>query len=425
MTELTEKMNWMLFEIHEKRWISLSLDDPKIIFDAKAKLAAYGLIERQSKLSWKLTKDGYDAVELGGYDEWRIAKDLENESKLPNSKESKSSIMKIFISHSSKNANYGNALVELLAGIGIKSDQIIFTSNIAYGIPIGQNIFNWLKNRINEKPYVIYLLSQEYYSSIACLNEMGAAWMDENKHTMIFTPNFKLDSHEFQSGSLDPREIGFYIDNEERLTAFIESLKTSFDIALNLVLVNQKVKDFLKRIETIKKEAVSTTVAAPMFKTQEQNVVTTKEVKKPIQNQNIRSSSKPTNRDSSRLFTDLRNGKLKNEEILLIHYIIDTGRFKLGTGWQEPKEIENIEAWEDVHGLDNILTKNYPKALKRFEMRALTEVSELTSSGNPKELALLENVREELLDLPDEIQESILKVVENIRAKDEDDSLPF
>ena len=425
MTELTEKMNWMLFEIHEKRWISLSLDDPKIIFDAKAKLAAYGLIERQSKLSWKLTKDGYDAVELGGYDEWRIAKDLENESKLPNSKESKSSIMKIFISHSSKNANYGNALVELLAGIGIKSDQIIFTSNIAYGIPIGQNIFNWLKNRINEKPYVIYLLSQEYYSSIACLNEMGAAWMDENKHTMIFTPNFKLDSHEFQSGSLDPREIGFYIDNEERLTAFIESLKTSFDIALNLVLVNQKVKDFLKRIETIKKEAVSTTVAAPMFKTQEQNVVTTKEVKKPIQNQNIRSSSKPTNRDSSRLFTDLRNGKLKNEEILLIHYIIDTGRFKLGTGWQEPKEIENIEAWEDVHGLDNILSKNYPKALKRFEMRALTEVSELTSSGNPKELALLENVREELLDLPDVIQESILKVVENIRAKDEDDSLPF
>ena len=209
------------------------------------------------------------------------------------------------------------------------------------------------------------------------------------------------------------------------MTAFIESLKTSFDIALNLVLVNQKVKDFLKRIETIKKEAVSTTVAAPMFKTQEQNVVTTKEVKKPIQNQNIRSSSKPTNRDSSRLFTDLRNGKLKNEEILLIHYIIDTGRFKLGTGWQEPKEIENIEAWEDVHGLDNILSKNYPKALKRFEMRALTEVSELTSSGNPKELALLENVREELLDLPDEIQESILKVVENIRAKDEDDSLPF
>ena len=416
MTELTEKMNWMLFEIHKKRWISLSLDDPEIIFDAKAKLAAYALIERQSKSSWKLTKDGYEAVELGGFDEWQRAKDLESKTKLPNTKASKSTIMKIFISHSSKNANYGNALVELLTGIGIKSEQIIFTSNTAYGIPIGQNIFNWLKDRINENPHVIYLLSQEYYSSIACSNEMGAAWVVENQHTMIFTPNFELDSYEFQNGALDPREIGFYIDNEERLTAFIESLKAPFLIAPNLVLVNQKVKGFLKQIETIKKETADIPV---------KNVITTKEVKKPIQNPNIQTSSKPIIKGSSRLFTDLRNDKLKNEEILLVHYIIDTGRFKLATGWQEPNEIENIQAWEDVNELDNILSKNYSKALKRFEMRALTKVSELTSNGNPKELALLDNVREELLDLPDDIQELILKVIENNPAKEEDDSLPF
>ncbi len=420
MTELTEKMNWMLFEIHKKRWISLSKDDPEITFDAKAKLAAFGLIERQNKLSWKLTKDGYQAVEHGGYNEWRKANGLDNETNLEKSKSRKNSIMKIFISHSSKNADYGNALVELLTGIGVKSEQIIFTSNTAYGIPIGQNIFNWLKNRINEKPHVIYLLSKEYYSSIACLNEMGAAWVIENEHTMIFTPNFELDSYEFQNGVLDPREIGFYIDNEERLTAFIESLKTPFLISPNLVLVNQKVKGFLKHIETIKKETASIPV-----KTQKQNIVITKEVIKPIQNRNIQSSTNPINNGSSRLFNDFRNGKLINEEILLIHYIIDTGRFKLGTGWQEPNEIENIEAWEDINGLDNTLSKNYSKALKRFEMRALTEVSDLTSGGNPKELALLDNVRKELLDLPDDIQESILKIVENSPAKEEDDSLPF
>jgi|GEM_PF-5569670 len=51
--------------------------------------------------------------------------------------------MKIFISHASINKDYGTALVELLKGIGI--DDIIFTSNVAYGIPIGENIFNWLK----------------------------------------------------------------------------------------------------------------------------------------------------------------------------------------------------------------------------------------------------------------------------------------
>lgn len=33
--------------------------------------------------------------------------------------------MKIFISHSSANKDYGNALVELLRGIGITEDEIV------------------------------------------------------------------------------------------------------------------------------------------------------------------------------------------------------------------------------------------------------------------------------------------------------------
>ena len=37
--------------------------------------------------------------------------------------------MKIFISHSSKNKDYGNALVELLRGVGLKEDEVVFTSN--------------------------------------------------------------------------------------------------------------------------------------------------------------------------------------------------------------------------------------------------------------------------------------------------------
>ncbi len=89
--------------------------------------------------------------------------------------------MKIFISHSSRNKFYGEKLVDLLKSVGVKENEIIFTSNAAYGIPVGQNIFNWLKSQITEKPFVIYLLSEEYYQSIACLNEMGAAWIIENK----------------------------------------------------------------------------------------------------------------------------------------------------------------------------------------------------------------------------------------------------
>ena len=157
--------------------------------------------------------------------------------------------MKIFISHSSKNKNYGNEFVNLLTGVGANGEDIIFTSNDAYGIPIGENIFQWLKNRIAEKPHVIYLLSPEYYKSVACLNEMGAAWVIENKHTMIFTLDFQLDSYEFQNGAIDPREIGFYIDNQSKLIAFIESLRNDFNITTNQVLINQKISIFLENIK--------------------------------------------------------------------------------------------------------------------------------------------------------------------------------
>ncbi len=313
--------------------------------------------------------------------------------------------MKIFISHSSKNSNYGNALVDLLIGVGVKSDQIIFTSNDAYGIPIGQNIFTWLKNKINEKPYVIYLLSSDYYDSVACLNEMGAAWVVENEHTMIFTPDFELDSYEFRNGAIDPREIGFRINNHNKLVEFIESFKREFDISKKAVLINQKILEFLKRIEeySSKKKVhskVEIKATQSEEKIKEQKIIKNKEII-------------PTEKTSSRLLTDLRNDKLKDEEIILIHYILDTSRYQLGTGWQENNEIENIKAWEDINEINSTLSSNYDRALRRFKMRGLTNVSDHTSHGNPKEVSITQKVQLELLDIPDDLLEKISNVINN------------
>lgn len=159
--------------------------------------------------------------------------------------------MKIFISHSSQDVEYGDLLVNFLTGIGVRPDDIIFTSNIGYGIPIGRNIFDWLKSQIQQKPYVIYLLSPRYYSSIACLNEMGAAWGVENNHAAIFTPDFNLECEEFQKGALDPREMGFYLNNKEGLLSFVDLLKKDFKISDNSVLVNQKIASLLHDIRYI------------------------------------------------------------------------------------------------------------------------------------------------------------------------------
>ncbi len=318
--------------------------------------------------------------------------------------------MKIFISHSSQNKNYGNELVDLLTGIGVKDDEIIFTSNDAYGIPIGQNIFYWLKSRISEKPHVLYLLSPEYYRSVACLNEMGAAWVVENKHTMIFTPEFNLSSPEFLNGAINPREIGFYIDNHDKLIAFVESLRIDFVISLNQVLISQKIRLFLENIKTFNPIVVSSPELSPVvsnnvsFKDQELATHEQKIQVKPIVNRTEMNSAK------SRLLMDLESNKLKDEDVLLIHYIIETGRFKLGTGWRSSQEIENIKVWEEVQELNHSLSTNYDNALRRFEMKNVTEVSETTSYGNPREISIKEEIKNELLNMSDELLSKIDEV---------------
>ena len=323
--------------------------------------------------------------------------------------------MKIFISHSSKNANYGNALVNLLTGVGINGDQIIFTSNDAYGIPIGQNIFDWLKNRITEKPYVLYLLSPEYYTSVACLNEMGAAWVIENKRTMIFTPNFKLDSYEFQNGAIDPREIGFYIDNFDKLIAFIDSLRNDYKITSNQVLITQKIRDFIEIIKSFNASSTKKIKEAVV----KQSVIAEDTTEKftPIPDKKNASTTKKYV-GKSRFLSDLMNGKLKDEEVILIHYILDTAKFRLFTGWQESMETDSIKIWEEVNKINNTLSSRYESALRRLEMKKLAVISAVTSGGNAKELQITEEFQDELLDLPEEVISKINEVVENNPKKD-------
>ena len=334
----------------------------------------------------------------------------------------------IFISHASKNANYGNSLVELLTGIGILHEQIIFTSNVAYGIPIGENIFDWLKSKINEKPFVIYLLSTEYYASVACLNEMGAAWIIENKNAMIFTPDFDLRSYEFQNGAIDPRKIGFFINDKDRITGFIESLKTNFSITKNQVLISQKTDEFLEQIakhiseetKPIASDLKSEKIVIKEPQTDSLNSKNEIKIKQKIYNPKTTQLDSNSTNGFDKLYEHLHENKLKDEEIILIEYINETGRYKLGTGWQEQGEIDNIKEWEDLQSLKSTLSDNYARVLRRFEMRKLLEVSEVTSYGNPKELKLTNEMTIKLFEKQEEFFKAYVKVKEANTLTEED-----
>lgn len=52
---------------------------------------------------------------------------------------------KLLISHSCKDKKYCDALLHLLCQLGIDDENIIYTSNTAYGVPMGERIFDYLK----------------------------------------------------------------------------------------------------------------------------------------------------------------------------------------------------------------------------------------------------------------------------------------
>lgn len=328
--------------------------------------------------------------------------------------------MKIFISHSSKNKEYGELLVDFLRDIGLKEEEIIFTSNVIYGIPIGENIFQWLKKQITERPFVIYLLSQEYFRSIPCLNEMGAAWIIENQHAMIFTPNFKLDSPEFLNGVLDPKEMGFYINDEFRLHSFSDQLKNNFNITTKSLIVSSAIKKLLQNINKIQDNRG---VENSQYKksTDNNNVIDKDNSEVKVSEDLISQKSSIEPNIYNKFLTDIRMKKLKDEELLLLKYIIFTGKSKLGVGWQTEGEVKYIKEWEIINDLNNTLSKNYSLIINRFELREYSRNSDFTSHGNPKEIKIKDEIAQNILDLPSDI----LQIIEDAYSKNINEKLPF
>lgn len=120
---------------------------------------------------------------------------------------------KLFISHSSADKEFMTALVELLEGIGISGDSLVCSSVPGYGIPLGNDIYDWLRDRfMKDDLRVLFALSQNYYGSPACLNEMGAAWITKPQVTLLLLPGFDFKDIK---GCVNSREIGISMDSSD------------------------------------------------------------------------------------------------------------------------------------------------------------------------------------------------------------------
>ena len=146
---------------------------------------------------------------------------------------------KIFISHRGDDVHYATAVVDFLEDLGVVADSIVCTSVPEHLIPNGQKIYEWLRSQFLEyNLHMILLLSDKYYDSPDCLNEMGAAWVTKADSDVILLPGF---APEKMRGCIGSDTMAIHCDGKDDiLEDRIKQLRNKVCDEFNLPLPNDR-----------------------------------------------------------------------------------------------------------------------------------------------------------------------------------------
>lgn len=163
---------------------------------------------------------------------------------------------KVFISHKTEDRKYAKALVDLMLALGVKSTDIFCSSYPGFDIPLGENIFEYIKKQYKEHElFVIFIHSPRYYQSPVSLNEMGAAWILKSSHVSFLTNDCTFD---MLRGVITSNEAAFkagQADTYARLFDFKNKLKEIFRLDdINEKLWDGKKEEFLRVVNDLKYE---------------------------------------------------------------------------------------------------------------------------------------------------------------------------
>lgn len=145
-------------------------------------------------------------------------------------------VPKLFISHSSNDKMFVEGLVTLLEFLGFKDNNMFCSSVEGYGIPLGCNIFDYLRSQFEEHQlFVLFIHSPNYYKSSVSLNEMGAAWALKQKYFSVLTKDMKFED---MKGVVSSQEIAIKVNTADAKLRMNE-LKNALQLFFSLSQVNE------------------------------------------------------------------------------------------------------------------------------------------------------------------------------------------
>lgn len=170
-------------------------------------------------------------------------------------KQKMSKTPKIFISHSSKDKQHVELIVQLLKEMGLKQNIVFCSSVPGYDVGLSQDIFQTLLNMFNEHElYMIFVHSNNYYASVVSLNEMGAAWALKTKFCSFLLPKFDFAD---MKGVVNSSKISIKMDAgrrevQNRLNQLYDDISDFFGIERNTSIVWENARDeFIDKMNAI------------------------------------------------------------------------------------------------------------------------------------------------------------------------------
>lgn len=149
--------------------------------------------------------------------DWGILQNLNNEKK-----------RKIFISHSSMNTNITDKFVDLLKLMGVKREQIYYSSYEETGVGFLEDCLNKIRDEFNNSDLmVIFMLSREFYNSKVCIAETGATWVSAmNNYIPITIPPYSYNNI---SGVIRTTQAAVDLGDIKNISSKLEKLKESIE----------------------------------------------------------------------------------------------------------------------------------------------------------------------------------------------------
>lgn len=159
----------------------------------------------------------------------------------------------IFLSHSSKDRINGHALRNLIMDLGVKQEQLIYTTHELHRIPLDENIFDYLRKNIHRDIFLIILWSDDYLESPACLNEMGAGWVTQCDYSNIYVPEFNFDNPKYHQCVVDTKQMGIVLNGDKHckmnLIDFINKILLKFELLIDEQIKVHLMDSFIEEIK--------------------------------------------------------------------------------------------------------------------------------------------------------------------------------